>query len=349
MIADGRDKIETRQKSPRQRCRDYGAWPNRIRPVVKRSEVAGCAWILPVGRRSTPARIAHEQDGLRELAAYLPDADPFHVWANVEFVGTDGSINEIDALVLTPSGLCILELKHWQGELSGDGTQWVRRPPHGRLTPEDNPYILANRKAKRLAGLIKHYARRQGREAAGPFVGAAVFLHARDFRSRLDAIGRQHVYGLDGVRLGAAEPQGLSAGATQPTRHTSIDAARGREIVELVKGAKIRPSVANRRIGQLILHGRPLAEGVGWQDFLAGHQLDRDSGAAGAVLPGQPGGQRGRAGDQAGRGAGVPAAAGRPASGHHPRAGPGGSPVGAGGGLRPCHRRGALRPVAGPT
>src|SRR5690606_8558688 len=40
------------------------------------------------------------------------------------------------------------------------------------------------------------------------------------------------------------------------------------------KGAKIRPSVANRRIGQLILHSRPLAEGVGWQDYLAGHQLD---------------------------------------------------------------------------
>ena len=55
---------------------------------------------------------AHEQDGLRELASYLPDADPFHVWANVEFVGADGSINEVDALVLTPSGLYLLELKH---------------------------------------------------------------------------------------------------------------------------------------------------------------------------------------------------------------------------------------------
>ncbi len=117
---------------------------------------------------------AHEQDGLREFATYLPDADPFHVWANVEFVGTDGSINEVDALVLTPSGLYLLEFKHWQGELSGDGIQWVRRPPHGRLTPEDNPYILANRKARRLAS--SDQALRPTRRAGG---GGAVRRRGR--------------------------------------------------------------------------------------------------------------------------------------------------------------------------
>jgi hypothetical protein len=58
----------------------------------------------------------HEQDGLRQLADYLPDSDPYHVWANVEFVGTNGSINEVDALVLMSSGLYVLELKHWQGD-----------------------------------------------------------------------------------------------------------------------------------------------------------------------------------------------------------------------------------------
>ncbi|MDT5026204.1 MAG: hypothetical protein QOE61_2630 [Micromonosporaceae bacterium] len=109
----------------------------------------------PRWEQINPSAFAHEQSGLRDLASYLPDADPFHVWANVEFVGTDGSINEVDALVLTRSGLYVLELKHWQGEIRGDGTQWVRRMPNGRLTPEDNPYILANRKAKRLASVIK--------------------------------------------------------------------------------------------------------------------------------------------------------------------------------------------------
>lgn len=49
-----------------------------------------------------PSAFLHEQEGLRLLANYLDDAGPYHVWANVEFVGTDGSINDVDALVLTP-------------------------------------------------------------------------------------------------------------------------------------------------------------------------------------------------------------------------------------------------------
>ncbi|MBQ0905028.1 BREX system serine/threonine kinase PglW [Micromonospora sp. U21] len=214
-----------------------------------------------------------EQDGLRELASYLPDADPYHVWANVEFVGADGSINEVDALVLTPSGLYVLELKHWQGEIRGDGTQWMRRAPNSRLIPEDNPYILANRKAKRLASLIRYYARQNGREGQAPYVGAAVFMHARAMRASLDAIGGQHVYGLEGHDSGLP---GLKELLRTPPRNPAhrVDEARGRQIVDLVRGAKIRPSVADRKVGQLLLHPKPFAEGLGWQDFLAGHALD---------------------------------------------------------------------------
>lgn len=215
----------------------------------------------------------HEQDGLRELASYLPDADPYHVWANVEFVGADGSINEVDALVLTPSGLFVLELKHWQGEIRGDGIQWVRRAPNSRLIPEDNPYVLANRKAKRLASLIRYYARQNGREGQAPYVGAAVFLHARAMRASLDAIGSQHVYGLDGHDSGLPGLKELLLAQPRNPEHR-VDSARARQIVELVRGAKIRPSVADRKVGQLLLHPKPFAEGLGWQDFLAGHALD---------------------------------------------------------------------------
>ncbi len=67
-----------------------------------------------------PSGYAHEKDGLLELARYLPDADPFHVWANVEFVAGDSSVNEIDALVLTRSGL-------------DAGSEWRRLCPTGRV------------------------------------------------------------------------------------------------------------------------------------------------------------------------------------------------------------------------
>lgn len=31
------------------------------------------------------------------------------------------------------------------------------------------------------------------------FIGAAVFLHAQNMQAKLDAVGRQHVYGPDGL------------------------------------------------------------------------------------------------------------------------------------------------------
>ncbi|OZV83114.1 serine/threonine protein kinase [Micromonospora echinospora] len=229
----------------------------------------------PRWKQINPSSHVHEQDGLRELASYLPDIDPYHVWANVEFVGTDGSINEVDALVLTPSGLYVLELKHWQGTIRGDGTQWVRRFSSSRLIPEDNPAILVNRKARRLASVMRYYARQQGRQDQVPYVGAAVFLHARDMRAELDPIGRQHVYGLDGhpsSGLPSLKQELLLAQPRDPVDR--IDPDRGRQIVDLVRAAKIRSSVADRKVGQLLLHPRPFAEGLGWQDFLAGHTLD---------------------------------------------------------------------------
>ncbi|MEV4755335.1 BREX system serine/threonine kinase PglW [Micromonospora sp. NPDC049559] len=225
----------------------------------------------PRWEQINPSIFPHEQDGLRELASYLPDAEPYHVWANVEFVGTDGSINEVDALVLTPSGLWVLELKHWQGEISGDGQQWRRRMPSGSRWVVDSPVILANRKAKRFASVMRQYAPHGARI---PYVGAAVFLHARNMQSGLDEIGRQHVYGLDAhssSRLPSLKTMLLSRPAEQ--RHF-VDAVRARQIVELVRGARIRPSVADRRINQLTLHQRPFAEGIGWQDFLADHAVD---------------------------------------------------------------------------
>lgn len=38
-----------------------------------------------------PSGFAHEKDGLRELASYLPDADPYHVWHTDERPDFPGS------------------------------------------------------------------------------------------------------------------------------------------------------------------------------------------------------------------------------------------------------------------
>jgi serine/threonine protein kinase len=216
----------------------------------------------------------HERAGLRHIKSLLPDADPYYAWANVEFLATDSSVNEVDLLVLTPSGLHLIELKHWQGEISGDGVRWRVRTPSGSRRSEDNPLILANRKAKRLASLLEHYNRESGKRIKVPFIRAAIFLHARGLRTHLDAVGRQHVYGLDNEPRSGL-PSILNLLTQQPSdQRNAVDRTRAREIVSLIDSAGIRPSVADRTIGQLLLNPKPYAEGPGWQDYLAGHKIE---------------------------------------------------------------------------
>src|SRR5262249_52880505 len=52
-----------------------------------------------------------------------------------------------------------------------------------------------------------------------------------------------------------------------------VDRPRAREIVRLIKEAGVRAATADRTVGQLLLAPRPYAEGHGWQDYLAGHQV----------------------------------------------------------------------------
>ncbi|HEX6498738.1 MAG TPA: BREX system serine/threonine kinase PglW, partial [Micromonosporaceae bacterium] len=216
----------------------------------------------------------HERAGLRHIKTLLPDGDPYHAWANVEFVGTDGSINEVDLLVLTPSGLHLIELKHWQGEISGNGTQWRVKSPSGAVRYVDNPLILANRKAKRLASLLDHYGRQSGRRVRVPFVRAAIFLHAPGMVARLDEVGKQWVYGQrTDPRSGLPAITDLLTQQPMDPRDR-IDQRRSREIVSLVKDCGIKPSVADRTIRGILLQPKPFAEGPGWQDYLGGHQVD---------------------------------------------------------------------------
>jgi len=144
----------------------------------------------------------HERAGLRHIKGLLPDADPYLAWANVEFVALDGSVNEVDLLVLTPSGLYLLELKHWQGEIRGDGTQWVLKSLTGRTRREDNPLILANRKAKRLATLLRHYAPQSGKPVQELKFGEILppELATRTLAARLGDRCAAHRVGGDPVR-----------------------------------------------------------------------------------------------------------------------------------------------------
>jgi hypothetical protein len=97
---------------------------------------------------------AHEREALAFVRGRLPDHEPWRAWSNVEFLAEDGSVNEVDLLVVSPKGLFLIEIKSWPGTIFGDGQQWRHKWPDGRTRPMEHPLILANRKAKRLRSLL---------------------------------------------------------------------------------------------------------------------------------------------------------------------------------------------------
>src|SRR3954463_16046426 len=75
----------------------------------------------------TPSEFSWERDALAFLKRNLPDHEPYRAWANFEFV-LDGSIGEVEKLVVSPKGVFLVEIKSWPGELRGDAGTWRRTP-----------------------------------------------------------------------------------------------------------------------------------------------------------------------------------------------------------------------------
>src|SRR5260221_4988757 len=142
----------------------------------------------------TESEHAHEREGLAHVRELLPDRTPFHAWSNFEFVDANGTWSEADLLVLGEGCLYLVELKHYQGEITGNAYRWelARRS-------EESPLENAAKKARRLKSVLRAAARRLGvPEYAVPFVRQAVFLHAVNTRCLLPETDRVDLYGLDG-------------------------------------------------------------------------------------------------------------------------------------------------------
>jgi hypothetical protein len=61
--------------------------------------------VLPRWTGVSDSAYAWEADAIAFLRDRLPDSEAYRGWSNFEFVGQDGSINEVDALILTPTKL----------------------------------------------------------------------------------------------------------------------------------------------------------------------------------------------------------------------------------------------------
>lgn len=187
----------------------------------------------------------------------------------------DGAVYEIDLLTLTRQGLWLVEIKSRPGLLQGDVATWSWKHD-GRTLTDDNPVLLANRKAKALAAVLKSQSATRGIRL--PFLEAVVFLSATDLKCELHGTALNRVLLRD---LPATETQperpGIMAAllnrqgpGISPEARGHIDASVARAISRAIEQAGIRPSLKSRRIGDYQLADL-LGEGPGFQDRLARH------------------------------------------------------------------------------
>jgi len=222
----------------------------------------------------TASQFPWEREALDWLREQLPDVEPWHAWSNFELIDDEGRVNEVDALVLSPQGLFLVEVKSRPGVLTGDAHTWTWSDDGRRFT-DDNPLILTNRKAKRLASLLRRQpaiAKSRGRL---PWVEPLVFLSSTRTECRLDPSGRARVHGRG--LPGRPDDRGIIAALSSPPaslpgspRTPGVDRSLARAIVKAVGESGIRPSNRSRRVGDYELKGL-LAEGEGWQDFEGTH------------------------------------------------------------------------------
>lgn len=223
----------------------------------------------------TPSQYEHERNALDFVRAGLPDHDPYRAWTNFEFQTDDGAIYEIDLLVLTKQGFWLVECKGWRGRISGDVGTW-NCSVNGNYRSEDNPVLLANRKAKALSSLLKSQAATA--KVRLPWLDALVFLSADDMQCDLTGPARNRVCLKDRPQKGEQqERKGIIAAlmnrdcaGVDPDARATIDIKVAKALSRAMEQAGIRPSQRSRRIGDYIL-GDLIADGPGYQDRLAKH------------------------------------------------------------------------------
>lgn len=219
-----------------------------------------------------PSAHAHEQQALDLLRDHLPESPPFRAWSNFEFIAEDGSINEVDALVVSSDRIHLVEIKHWAGHISGNQNSWLIRSPSGRERYEENPLLLANRKARKLKSLLgRQQAFHKGQV---PYIQAVVFLSEPQCELALDEIAARHIYlRPDARHRGDAYSiiDVIAGRATQSEGRPGIGRDTERSLARAMDQLGLRKRTRAATVGDYLLTGL-LAENDRYQDWQATHQ-----------------------------------------------------------------------------
>ncbi len=221
-------------------------------------------------------RFPWEKEALEYVRERLPDLEPYRAWANVEFLGLDQSINEVDLLVLGPAGFFVVEIKSMPGCLSGDSGTWTWRFEK-RDHFVDNPVYLTNLKSKRLKSRIQQTRVVESRDV--PYFEPAIFCSAASLTVQLPEEARARVFGRDPEegKSGSGLPGIIAELTRNPvvdsvgSRRRVIDTALARALTRAVDAAGIRPSQKSRRVGDYDLE-HLVFDGNLFQDWSAQHR-----------------------------------------------------------------------------
>ncbi|MCY2987164.1 MAG: BREX system serine/threonine kinase PglW [Planctomycetota bacterium] len=218
-----------------------------------------------------------ERDALDFLRARFPDQDPYRAWSNFEFIADDGSVNEVDLLVLTPAGFFLVEIKSRPGIVRGDAGTWTWEH-EGRLFTDDNPVIAANRKAKKLKSLLERQKAIKNFKGRLPFLDVVIFCSAPDQQLVMEGTARYRVCLRDQETTtdSPARPGILAAlqhrdcPGLDPQAKGYGDRPTAKAISQALEQAGIRPSRRSRKVGDFVLNN-VVMEGPGFQDWQATH------------------------------------------------------------------------------
>lgn len=229
----------------------------------------------PLWTEAAPSAFPWEREALDFIRTRLPDHEPYRAWSNIEFIGSNGSANEVDLFVVTPRGAFLVEIKSHPGKLFGDQASW-KLDRDGRISTKENPFLLANSKAKRLQSLLDQQPAFRRDKVQMPYVQALVFLSNKDLICRLHPVGRANICGRDGEQPHATEHfpalPGIVATVMAPDaaglKGNRIDKPMSRRIAEAAKTAGFKPNDRTARLGDFTLD-TAIDEGPDWQDFEA--------------------------------------------------------------------------------
>ena len=217
-----------------------------------------------------------EREALEFVRTTFPTHEPYRAWSNFEFIADDGSINEVDLLVLTPEGFFLIEIKSRPGRLYGDAGTWLWETD-GKLFTTDNPLIGANTKSKKLRALLQRQ-RACKNKGQVPFIEPLVFCSAPELQFELQGTAAQRICLRDRERVAdsPARPGILAAimrrecpGLEGPPKGTH-DRPTAKMVSQAMDQAGIRASQRHRKVSDYLLE-QIIGEGPGYQDWLATH------------------------------------------------------------------------------